>query len=152
MTRLRTDVKFGLITDNPLNAGATTVNSAGFANLPAVTGTDDLLFTLDPAAVYGDPEIVRVTAHTASATVVTVVRGQLSTTQRSHQQGVAWVHAPYTVDVIMQCTSTTRPSVGLYDGLDIYETDTKRLARWNGSAWTTVAPPSLPVVTWRNFS
>ena len=152
MTRLRADVQFGIISDNPLAIGATTVNSTSFSTLPTITGSDDFLITLDPAALYGLPEIVRVTAHTAAATVCTITRAQLGTSARQHGQGVQWVLAPYTVDVVMQCTSTTRPSVGLYPGLEIFETDTKRMARWTGAVWTTLAPPSLPVVTWRNFS
>ena len=47
------------------------------------------------------------------------------------------------------CTSTTRPSVP-YTGQLIYETDTKRLAAWNGAAWIyeTAAdgPPGLVLV------
>lgn len=148
MTRLRTDVKFGIITDDPLTAGATTVNSTAFADLPVVAGSDDLLFTLDPAALYGNPEIVRVTAHSSSATSVTVVRAQLGTTARQHIIGVQWVHAPYTVDVIMQCTSTTRPTVGLYAGLMAFETDTNFLIRYTGSAWTALVNADTPGLSW----
>jgi hypothetical protein len=47
------------------------------------------------------------------------------------------------------CTSTTRPSVP-YTGQLIYETDTRRIAAWNGSAWIyeTAAdgPPGLVLV------
>lgn len=36
------------------------------------------------------------------------------------------------------CTSTTRPSAGLYNGFLAYETDTKRLIRYSGSGWVYV--------------
>jgi len=84
------NLKGGTITDNPLAIGATTINSAGFANLPAVTAPDFLWLTLDPDALVGAPEIVKVTAHTASATSVTVTRGQQSTTARSHNLAEVW--------------------------------------------------------------
>lgn len=148
MTRLRTNALRGVISDDPLTSGATTVNSTDFADLPTVAGTDDLLITLDPAALYGDPEIVRVTAHTAAATSVTVVRGQLGTSARAHTANVQWVHAPATVDVIMQCTSTTRPSVGLYAGLHIFETDTLSLFRYDGAAWVLMVAPQVTDAAW----
>lgn len=93
MATLYSNIKGGTITDSPLSSGATTINSAAFANLPAVTGADILWITLDPAASAGAPEIVKVTAHTASATSVTVVRGQQSTSARSHNSGTVWKHA-----------------------------------------------------------
>ena len=53
------------------------------------------------------------------------------------------------------CTSTTRPSVP-YEGQLIYETDTDRVAAWNGSAWvyeTAVGgPPGLVYLTGATFT
>lgn len=43
------------------------------------------------------------------------------------------------------CTSTTRPSVP-YEGQLIYETDTDRVAAYNGSAWVYTATGGLIVV------
>lgn len=40
---------------------------------------------------------------------------------------------------VPSCTSTTRPSTALYEGRMVYETDTKRVARWNGAAWKYVS-------------
>lgn len=93
MTRVRTDNVFGTITDNPLTSGATTMNSAGLANLAAVSSTEAII-TLDPNRVAGAPEIVVVTAHTGSATSATIQRGQFGTTARQHASGTAWVHGP----------------------------------------------------------
>lgn len=36
---------------------------------------------------------------------------------------------------IIVCTSLTRPSTGLFEGLEIYETDTNRYLAYNGSGW-----------------
>ena len=53
------------------------------------------------------------------------------------------------------CTSTTRPSVP-YTGQLIYETDTRRVVAWNGSAWiyetAAEGPPGLVYVTGTSFT
>lgn len=98
MARLRSNNVFGTTTDNPLTAGATTLNSAGLANLVAVTGSDTAVITLDPNRVNGAPEIVTVTAHTGSATSATITRGAEGTSAREHPAGTFWVHAPTTTD------------------------------------------------------
>ncbi len=36
------------------------------------------------------------------------------------------------------CTSATRPTVALYEGLDIYETDTDRVLTYDGTNWVVV--------------
>jgi hypothetical protein len=94
MARIRTNNVFGTTTDNPLTAGAVTMNSAGLANLGVVAGSDEALITLDPNRVNGAPEIVRVTAHTGSAASATIVRGAFGTAARSHPLGTEWEHAP----------------------------------------------------------
>lgn len=93
MTRVRTDNVFGTLTDNPLLIGATTMNSAGLANLAAVSSAEAII-VLDPNRVAGAPEIVVVTAHTGSATSATIVRGQFGTAARQHALGTEWVHGP----------------------------------------------------------
>ena len=94
MTRIRTDNVFGTVTDNPLTGVATTMNSAGLANLAAVSGSDEAIVVLDPNRAGGAPEIVVVTAHTGSATSATIARGQFGTVARQHNQGTEWVHGP----------------------------------------------------------
>ena len=99
MATLYSNLNGGSTSDNPLTSGATTLNSAGLEFLPAVTGSDVLYLTLDPTGASGDPEIVKVTAHTASATSATIVRAQQSTTARSHPLATTWVHALTTTDI-----------------------------------------------------
>lgn len=94
MARIRSNNCFGTVTDNPLTNVATTLNSAGLANLAAVSGGDEAIITLDPNRVNGAPEIVRVTAHTGSATSATIDRGEFGTSAREHPQGTEWVHGP----------------------------------------------------------
>ena len=98
MARLRSNNVFGTTTDTPLTAGATTLNSAGLANLIAVTGSDTAVITLDPNRVNGAPEIVTVTAHTGSATSATITRAAEGTSAREHPAGTFWVHTPTTTD------------------------------------------------------
>lgn len=97
MTRIRTDNVFGTVSDAPLTDSATTLNSAGLANLAAVSSAEAII-TLDPNRVFGAPEIIRVTAHTGSATSATIVRGQFGTVAREHAAGTEWVHGPIASD------------------------------------------------------
>jgi hypothetical protein len=94
MARVRTDNVFGTTTNNPLSNVGTTLNSAGLAGLAAVSGGDEAIITLDPNKVFGAPEIVVVSAHTALATSATIARGQFGTAARSHVSGTEWVHGP----------------------------------------------------------
>jgi hypothetical protein len=52
----------------------TTLDSAIFANLPTIAAPDYMWLTLDPSGVAGLPEIVQVTAHTAAAITLTIMR------------------------------------------------------------------------------
>ena len=132
--RLRRNNESGTITDNPLAIGATTINSAAFATLPTVDGSNHLILILDPQEVGGSAEIVRVTAHTAAATSVTVTRGQEGSVARSHVFNTTWMHGPVTSDYIEVLTSSTRPSVP-YEGELIYETDTNKFVGFGGVDW-----------------
>lgn len=133
--RLRRNNISGTITDNPLAIGATTINSAGFVDLPVVDATNHVILILDPQEVGGTAEIVRVTAHTAAATSVTVVRGQEGTTARSHVFNTTWMHGPVASDTsLSDVTSGTRPSVP-YTGELIYETDTNSQKVFSNAAW-----------------
>lgn len=132
-TRIRDNGQFGAIADNPLTVGATTFNSPDLTFLPTVIG-NHLVITLDPLRRFGAPEIVVVTAHTASATTVTVTRGAYGTLAREHPQGTEWVHAPIDEDFIEITLSGTRPT-DPYIGQLIYENDTNYYMGYSGSAW-----------------
>lgn len=131
--RVRTDNVFGTTTDNPLTNVATTLNSAGLTNLAAVSSAHAVII-LDPLRASGAPEVVIVTAHTASASSATVTRGAYGTSARQHASGTLWVHAPTREDFIQILTAATRPS-DPFEGQLIYETDTDRYQTYTGSAW-----------------
>ena len=99
MAQIYSNFMSGTVTDNPLLLLSTIVNSAGFASLPTVAGSDFMWLTLDPEGVNGLPEIVKVTAHGAAATVVTVVRAQQSTAARIHPVSSTWAHAVTSTDL-----------------------------------------------------
>jgi hypothetical protein len=96
--RIRSNFQSGTITDNPLTNVATTINSAAFASLPAVTSTSHLPIVMDPTGSAGAPEIIYITAHTALATSATVVRGQEGSSARQHATGMTWRHAALVSD------------------------------------------------------
>lgn len=137
--RIRTDNVFGTTTDNPLTNVATTMNSAGLANLAAVSSAHAII-VLDPQRTAGAPEMVVVTAHTAAATSATITRGAYGTAARQHAAGTLWVHAPTIEDAIRIVTSSTRPS-DPYRGQLIFETDTNSfVARDTSDTWQTAIP------------
>lgn len=131
--RIRDNGVFGTITDNPLTAGAVTFNSPDLVRLSAISGNHAVV-TLDPLREHGDPEIVIVTTHSASASVATITRGAYGTTAQQHPVGTLWVHAALDDDFIEVLTSGTRPSNN-YEGQLIYETDTDFVVGHNGSGW-----------------
>jgi len=131
--RIRTNNVYGTVDDNPLTNNATTLNSAGLADLAAVSSAHAVII-LDPLRAAGAPEAVIVTAHTGSATSATITRGAYGTSARQHAAGTLWVHAPTIEDFIRIVTSSTRPS-DPYEGQLVYETDTDSYKGYSGSAW-----------------
>lgn len=136
MTRVRTDNVFGTITDNPLTNVATTMNSAGLANLAAVSSKEAIII-LDPNRVSGAPEIVVVTAHTGSATSATIQRGQFGTAARQHASGTAWVHGPIAGNATTYATAAD--DQGDYVPMDAWESYTPTLANITLGNGTVVA-------------
>ncbi len=131
--RIRANNIYGIISDNPLTAAATAFTSPSLPLLPVVASAHAIV-VLDPKRVYGDPEIVVVTIHTASSTVATVLRGQYGTSPREHPIGTAWAHVPIDEDFIEIVTSTTRPG-DPYEGQFIFETDTNKFMGYGGVDW-----------------
>ncbi len=116
--------KSGTLTDNPLTNVATTANSAGFSALPVITNPDTCWLVLDPEGSAGTPEIVQVTAHTSSATSLTIVRGQQTatggSTARQHNVGTKWVLAltPSDLAYLLNKVLTTKGDIAVF-GSDV---------------------------------
>lgn len=83
----------GLVEDNPLASGATTLTSAGLAALPAVGSTEHVVVVFDPDGLEGAPFTKYITAHTAGATTATITAAaQEGTTTRAVSRDIPWVH------------------------------------------------------------
>lgn len=79
---------------------ATTMTSAALANLGVIDTTNH-------AALSIEGEIVWVTAHTASSTTATILRGREGTTAVSHATSAAWQHAPTVEDYVRVVTASS---------------------------------------------
>lgn len=90
MARIRADYVFGT-TDAALTSSDATLSSPALTRLPAVASPDVAAITLHDSAA-GTYEIVHVTAHTASATMATILRGQEGSTAQAWGSGSAWLH------------------------------------------------------------
>lgn len=135
--RIRGNNVFGAVSDNPLATGSITFNSPNLADLPTVAGNHAII-TLDPLRQYGFPEIVMVTAHTASATVATIQRGMYGTTARTHPQNTFWAHAAVEDDFLEVDTTATRPTDN-YQGQLIFDTDRNAyVGRATSQVWQEV--------------
>ncbi len=137
--RIRANNVYGVTTDNPLAAGATTINSTQLVLLPGVTGGAHAVIVLDPKRVNGQPEIVIVTAHTGLATAATITRAAYGTIARSHPVGTVWAHVTVDEDYTEILSSTTRP-LDPFEGQSIYEIDTKSHRHYNGTGWNSSPP------------
>ena len=125
--RVRSAVLAGTTTDNPLLIGAATLNSARLADVPAIGATEFYPIILDPLGVNGAPEVVWITAHTASATSATIVRAREGTAARQHASGTTWYHAPTVNDYVRVVTSAPSGTGLPFDGQPWYHQSEKRL-------------------------
>ncbi len=98
MARLRQNFLSGLI-EGGLSALDTTLTSAALQNALPVSTPDVMAIVLDPA---NSPEVVWITAHGATLTTATILRGQEGTTARAHAANVKWAHGPTAGDLVSQ--------------------------------------------------
>ncbi|MBM4407825.1 MAG: hypothetical protein FJ038_04295 [Chloroflexi bacterium] len=146
----------GTITNNPLAIGGTTLNSAALANLPAIGSTQFCKIILDPLGAGTGPEVVYVTAHTASAASATIVRGREGTSAVQHATGTVWVAGPLASDWTLVGNTADRPSTGglPYDGQVFSNVEINGLEVYNqgNTAWQQIGPLAAwsawaPVIT-----
>lgn len=94
MARRRYNFQSGVLTSD-IASGDLSFSSTTLAALPAVTGSDYCVVVIDPDSADPNhagqaPELVYITAHTASATSATITRAQESTAAHAHSAGVKW--------------------------------------------------------------
>lgn len=105
-------------TDTLLAVSGTTLSGSFLSAMPEVTGGDYVVLVLDPEAAGNGPEVVHVTAHTASATTATITRAQESTSDVQHASGTKVV-APVTkaaLDAIISAVASNTTHSGLATG------------------------------------
>lgn len=90
-----TDVNFqttftGVISDNPLLAASTSINSITFNALPVVTASAPVVHVVLEDSSSTNREVVRVVTHTAASNTITVTRGQQGTTAIDHLLLTSW--------------------------------------------------------------
>lgn len=96
--RTRQNFLGGLVENNPLAPTATTLNSGALITAVVIDSTKHMPLILDPDGVFGEPEIVWITAHAFGSTAATILRGQEGTTARQHNRDTPWLQAPTTRD------------------------------------------------------
>lgn len=107
----------GLVEDNPLAIGGTTLTSAALAAISGgITSSQHLAIVLDPDGVDGAPEVVYVTLLTGGAGSATIARAKEGTTARAHVANTPWVHAATPTDVLGQLLAaiTYNPGTALF--------------------------------------
>lgn len=109
-------------------------------SLAVVTGTPNAA-PVDPTVPANALVLGRILVPAASTAVTNANITQLATRAAS-------------LGATMVCTSTTRPTgVSLYDGLEIWETDTHRLLRYDGTGFICMAEPFQSLSpTFTNFT
>lgn len=99
--RLRPLFKNGITSVGTLLAAQVALSGTNMDTLPVVDATSHLMLTLDPGAVFGAPEVVMVTGHTAGGSLVNIVRAQEGTVARDHPVGTRWACAALPSDLAM---------------------------------------------------
>lgn len=101
MALIRADAVAGSISA-ALSSSATSMESEGLADLPAISGSDFARLTLYRRNLAGRvtaKELVHVTAHAAGATTATILRAQAGTSARTWVVGDRWDHAITAADL-----------------------------------------------------
>jgi len=128
--------------------GATTLTSPNLVGFPAIGASEYATLVLDPAGAGNGPEVVYVTAHTASADNATIVRGREGTSAVQHSNAVVWIHSSTAADYPVVGDSNDQPSTGglPYEGQLYVDTTNDQLEIYNGAAWVPV-----DYGAWTNF-
>lgn len=131
--RIRSNFKSGTLGGDLLTT-ATTINfgsDPGFATL----GTDEyLVIVIDPEGAGNGPEVVYLTAFTATNTTGTIERGKEGTSDPglTHSSGTAWKHGPTVLDfedMVVATETATASGIANLD-LDISGFEAVRLTGW----------------------
>jgi len=145
--RMPSDYQFGTL-GVAAAIGDTTLTSNAFATLPSGQTTSAVtpLVLHNPAA--GTHEVVWVTAHTASATTATVVRGKEGSTAQAWPSGTQWICAPTAARDGLPALSAAALTAmtDQHVGMRALETDTSLVKEWTyGAGWQPEVGACRPV-------
>jgi hypothetical protein len=126
-------------TSGTVLVGATTLTSAGLTGLSAVGSSEYTVLILDPGGTGSGPEVIYVTAHTASSDSATIVRAREGSSAVQHGNGTQWIHAPTAADYAVIGDNNDQPSTGglPYEGQFYVDTTNDELEIYNGTGWVT---------------
>jgi len=125
-TNPRRDLIVARIRDSVYSGATNTFSIERVAGTPAGSPAD-------PALPSGS---VWVLARVAVAAAATSITNANITSFRAGGTGYTGQHGyAAALGGVVVCTSLTKPTTGLYEGLMAYETDTDRVIVYNGSAW-----------------
>ncbi len=114
-TNPRIDIVVAKVQDATYSGGTNSWSLAVVTGTPAGSPTP-------PAAPVNSITLAQVAV---AANATTIVTGNI-TDKRPYAGAIG---------AALLCTSTTRPASGIYDGMLVNETDTDKLARYNGTNW-----------------
>lgn len=144
--RIRSNFKQGTLGANLL----TTVTTIDFGSDPgfATLGTDEYIpIIIDPEGAAQGPEIVYLTAYTATQTTGTIERGKEGTSDPgvTHPSGTDWIHGPTTRDNDWApwALSLHEPAAEATLDIDISGYEAVRIVGWLAPATDNVTPKIL---------
>jgi hypothetical protein len=135
--RMPADYLFGTLSQAAA-IGDTSISSASFAGLATSYTTSAVLPIVLHNPATGVREMVWVTAHTAAATSVTVVRGKEGTSAQAWPSGTQWIVAPTAARDGLPAMSTAALNAltDQHVGMRALNTDTSTVWEWTyGAGW-----------------
>lgn len=157
------NLQSGLLTADPGTSG-TTLNSGNFAFLPVVASPNTMRLVLNPDGAGGTaPELVLVTAHTAAATSLTVVRAQETAFGGgpgvAHPIDTVWRHVitrgtmlEWTVppgSILATVAATADPGFVMIDGSTITNGQSLYPLTWARIPASWQSAPNIVLPDWR---
>lgn len=157
------NLQSGLLSADPGTSG-TTLNSGNFAFLPVVASPNTMRLVLNPDGAGGTaPELVLVTAHTAAATSLTVVRAQETAwgggAAVAHPIDTVWRHVitrgtmlEWTVppgSIVATVAATADPGFVLIDGSTITNGQSLYPLTWARIPASWQSAPNIVLPDWR---
>jgi hypothetical protein len=109
--RIQKNFQFGTLTAS-ISPSQTSITETQFATLPTIPSTDSYFPLTLMDLTTKQFEVVWVTAHAASSTNITVLRGREQSTAKIWLSGTVWQNAPTAWDGVEDKNNVSNPYVG----------------------------------------